>query len=101
MPGMSISIHTTDAIDQWILQDSLRIVSVEFNADPDRITICLNARSTLEFPLNEFPVLEKASPIERANYIVIGDGIGVHWPLINEDLSLKGLLLSDMKRRIR
>jgi len=31
-------------------------------------------------------------------YELIGDGIGIHWPLLDEDLSLKGFLQDELRR---
>lgn len=97
---MSISIHTNDAIDQWILRDSLRIVSVRFESESERLIVDMNSKTVMDFPLNTFPILQQATPAERSNYILLGEGIGVHWPDLDEDLSLKGFLLADMKRRV-
>jgi Protein of unknown function (DUF2442) len=36
--------------------------------------------------------LSEASPAERANWTLIGDGHGVHWPDVDEDLSAEGML---------
>ncbi|MEK6699677.1 MAG: DUF2442 domain-containing protein [Nitrospirota bacterium] len=36
--------------------------------------------------------LAKASPAERAAYEISPSGYGIHWPLIDEDLSIDGLL---------
>lgn len=36
--------------------------------------------------------LTQASPTERETYIVSPSGYGIHWPLIDEDLSVDGLL---------
>jgi len=38
------------------------------------------------------PALEKASEEERSAYEVSPSGYGIHWPLIDEDLSIDGLL---------
>lgn len=38
------------------------------------------------------PRLAKASPTERAAYEISPSGYGIHWPLIDEDLSIDGLL---------
>ncbi len=34
------------------------------------------------------------------NYQLIGEGMGVYWPALNEDLSLNVFLLADLKRRL-
>jgi hypothetical protein len=36
--------------------------------------------------------LERATPAQRANYRLIGDGIGFHWPDVDEDISVEGML---------
>jgi len=36
--------------------------------------------------------LSEATPAQRANYRIIGDGQGVHWPDIDEDISAEGML---------
>jgi hypothetical protein len=38
------------------------------------------------------PVLEKASDTERNTYEISPSGYGIHWPLIDEDISIDGLL---------
>src|SRR5258706_519830 len=43
--------------------------------------------------------LSDASPAQRANYMLIGDGQGVHWPDIDEDLSAEGMLHGIPARR--
>ena len=36
--------------------------------------------------------LSDATPAQRANWLLIGDGHGVHWPDIDEDISAEGML---------
>lgn len=43
-------------------------------------------------PLAWFPRLRDASPEQRANWRFIGKGIGIHWPDVDEDISVAGLL---------
>jgi hypothetical protein len=38
------------------------------------------------------PVLEKASMKERNNFEISPSGYGIHWPLLDEDISIDGLL---------
>jgi hypothetical protein len=46
-----------------------------------------------EFKLGEISEpLSKASSEERSNFEVSPSGYGIHWPLIDEDLSIDGLL---------
>jgi hypothetical protein len=39
-----------------------------------------------------FPTLAEAAPADRANWELCGAGTGVHWPLLDYDLSAEGLL---------
>jgi hypothetical protein len=43
-------------------------------------------------PLEWFPRLLKATEEERSKFELLGDGEGIHWPDIDEDLSVEGLL---------
>ena len=43
-------------------------------------------------PLAWFPRLAQATPAERNEWRLIGGGISVHWPAVDEDISIDGLL---------
>jgi hypothetical protein len=43
--------------------------------------------------------LSEATPEQRANWEFIGDGNGVHWPDIDEDISAEGMLYGIPARR--
>ena len=47
---------------------------------------------TISAPLIWFPRLSGASPEQLSNWELLGDGGGIHWPDIDEDLSIAGLL---------
>lgn len=44
-------------------------------------------------PLAWFPRLAAATEADRRNWRLIGGGIGVHWPAIDEDISVESLLI--------
>lgn len=46
----------------------------------------------LSVPLSWSPLLQKATPQQRANYEIGGGGVSLHWPDIDEDLSIAGLM---------
>ena len=58
----------------------------------DEIIIFLSDGPRLSVPIVWSPRLEKASPSERADYELLGNGEGVHWPQIDEDISVTRLL---------
>ena len=43
-------------------------------------------------PLVWFPVLREATPEQRARYEIGGGGVSLHWPDLDEDLSIAGLM---------
>ncbi len=43
--------------------------------------------------------LEDATPQQRMNFEIIGNGEGVHWPDIDEDISAQGMLTGSPARR--
>ena len=46
----------------------------------------------LSVPLEWFPTLRDATPKQRTRYEIGGGGIGIHWPELDEDLSVAGLM---------
>ena len=47
---------------------------------------------TITAPLVWFPRLSRATKEQLANWELLGDGEGIHWPEVDEDLSVSGLL---------
>ncbi len=47
---------------------------------------------TITAPLIWFPKLSRATEKQLANWELLGDGEGIHWPEVDEDLSVAGLL---------
>src|SRR3990172_2596095 len=58
----------------------------------DTITAQLIDGRTIGVPLVWSWRLSEATPKQRANWEIIGDGHGVHWPDIDEDISAEGML---------
>ncbi len=54
---------------------------------------------TVSVPLAWSWRLSDATPEQRANFEILGDGQGVHWPDIDEDLSAQGFLTGIPARR--
>jgi hypothetical protein len=53
---------------------------------------------TIVVPVAWFPRLLAGTRAQRANWELIGDGIGIHWPELDEDISPVGLLRGTMPR---
>lgn len=58
----------------------------------DTITAYLVDGRTISVPLAWSWRLSEATPEQREHYEVIGDGQGIHWPDIDEDISAEGML---------
>ncbi|MBA4379898.1 MAG: DUF2442 domain-containing protein, partial [Anaerolinea sp.] len=52
----------------------------------------LNDGRTISVPLAWYPRLLHGSPQERNNWQLIGRGEGIHWPDLDEDLSVEGIV---------
>ncbi len=68
------------------------IDAIHVKITDDAITVDLADGRTVSAPLGWYPRLSNATPEERANWRLIGKGSGIHWPSIDEDLSVESLL---------
>ena len=57
------------------------------------LTVDLDDARTISVPLVWYPRLWHGTPEERNNWEIIGAGYGIHWPDLDEDISVKGLLI--------
>jgi hypothetical protein len=64
--------------------------SVSFSGDT--MTMQFDDGRTLSVPLAWYPRLMHSSPTQREHFELIGDGEGIHWPELDEDNSVEGLL---------
>ena len=64
----------------------------EVNVTSDEIIARLTDGRVVSVPIVWSWRLSEATPGQRENYEIIGDGHGVHWPEIDEDISAEGLL---------
>jgi len=64
----------------------------EVAVSEDELTVRLVDGRTISVPLVWFPRLLHATTDQRTNFELIGDGEGIHWPAVDEDLSVAGLL---------
>ena len=58
----------------------------------DSLTVRLDDGRSLSVPLAWYPRLLHGTSAERENYELIGEGEGIHWPKLDEDISVEGLL---------
>ncbi|MBM4037711.1 MAG: DUF2442 domain-containing protein [Planctomycetes bacterium] len=59
----------------------------------DKLIVELKDGRTVSVPIAWFPRLLHGTAEERGNWELLGDGEGIHWPDLDEDISVEGLLL--------
>jgi len=70
--------------------DSIRARAV--SVTDDCLIVELTDGRSLSVPLAWYPRLQHGTPGERSNWRLIGHGDGVHWPDLDEDISIAGLV---------
>jgi hypothetical protein len=73
-----------------VIKSDARVRSAEVTHDS--ITAHLADGRAISVPLAWSWRLSEATPAQRANWRIIGDGEGIHWPDVDEDLSVRGML---------
>ena len=67
----------------------------------DVLVVELEDGRTISVPLAWYPRLLHASQKDRDDWQIAGGGFGIHWPTIDEDLSVDGLLRGAPAPRVR
>lgn len=66
--------------------------AIDVLVDPNNLTVELADGRRVSVPLAWFPRLLNATKTQRNKWELLGDGHGIRWPEIDEDLSVDGLL---------
>ena len=88
----------TDEFDGLIKREDLRISKFVWVRDLDLALLVLNNRRVISQTLSAYPSLAEASDDALADYTISASGI--HWPALDADLSLRGLLMSEVVKGI-
>jgi hypothetical protein len=68
-----------------------RIVAVTIT--DDTLAADLEDGRSIAVPIGWYPRLSHATPVERDNYQISGAGYGIHWPDLDEDIGVEGMLV--------
>lgn len=68
--------------------------AVDVACTDDELVVTLVDGRRVSAPLAWFPRLLGATPAQRANWRLIGRGVGIHWDDVDEDISVRTLLAS-------
>lgn len=93
---MSSLINQYDPIEKVIFEDGLRIKAVHFHKDLDLMLVVLTNGKILRRKISASTLLINATPEQLDDYRLTGRGAGIHWPQLDEDLSLKGFLKDEL-----
>jgi hypothetical protein len=77
MPGLAVRLDAT---------------AVDVTVTEERLLVTLADGRELSAPLVWFPRLSEATDGQRQNWRFIGRGHGIHWPEVDEDISIASLL---------
>ena len=69
------------------------IHAVNVHISEDTLTVDLDDSRTISVPIGWYPRLAHATSAECANWRLVGRGKGIHWPDLDEDIGVEGLLL--------
>ena len=75
-----------------LLIDSSVLRATAVSVTDDTLLIELAGGRSISAPLAWYPRLMHGSSRERGNYRLIGGGEGIHWPELDEDISVEGVL---------
>ena len=91
--GMNTSTKF-DPIDSMIFEEGLRIQRLFFDPDIDLMLVVLNNKTIIKESISKFKLLRNATLEQLQQYEI--SRTGVHWPELDEDLSLRGFLKQAM-----
>lgn len=66
---------------------------IEVTVTDDTLAADLEDGRSIAVPIGWYPRLALATPAERANFEISGAGYGIHWPDLDEDIGVEGMLL--------
>lgn len=86
-----------DEFDKLIQQEQLRISRFIPIRELDLVLVVLSNSRVISQNLSAFPMLMQAQDAALSDYVITDSGI--HWPSIDADLSLRGLLMDETLKR--
>jgi hypothetical protein len=76
-----------------LVDETRGVVGENVKVTRDTLVVELSDGRTIAVPLAWFPRLLHGTARERSRWRFIGRGEGIHWPDLDEDISIEGLLL--------
>jgi hypothetical protein len=79
---------TVSAVVTFALPRAVRVTVTD-----DTLSVDMEDGRTVSVPIGWYPRLAHGTPKERSNFEISGAGFGFHWPDLDEDIGIEGLLL--------
>ncbi len=76
-----------------LMVDIQMVTAQHVEVTEDALIVDFTDGRTASVPLAWYPRLLHASPEERCHWRFIGNGAGIHWPDLDEDISIENILL--------
>ena len=74
------------------LVERAEALAIDVSCTDDDLSVVFSDGRTVAVPLAWFPRLVQASAKQRADWELIGGGVGIHWESVDEDISVASLL---------
>ena len=97
---MNTSQNKFDSIETLIFKQGLKIKDVSFNSTRAKMYVHLTNEGTLIVPTKLYSKLKNATAKKLQNFRLTANGTGIHWPDLDEDLSLKGFFNDFLKQSL-
>lgn len=79
---------TSSVIDEF----DEALIPVDVRVDDAMIHVRFKGGLEIASPVNDFPRLRDAVPEQRSRWQLNGRGYGIHWPDVDEDITVRGLI---------
>jgi hypothetical protein len=87
---MTTSASSNPRFQRAFVPSNALAKAVDF--DDAMMRVSLVDGRVIAVPVAWFPILKAATPAQRSHYEICGGGVSLHWPDLDEDLSVAGLL---------
>jgi Protein of unknown function (DUF2442) len=98
---MNTLVNNYDSIEKLIYEEGLRIDAIDLHPELDVMLIILNTKAILRQSISSYTRLYKKDKAVLLQYEIVENGTGIHWPLLDEDLSLKGFLRDELRNVVQ
>jgi hypothetical protein len=87
---MSTSVESNPRFERAFVPTTA--LAKQVDVDDVSLRVTFTDGRVLSVPVQWFPLLRDATPQQRANCEIGGGGVSLHWPEVDEDLSIAGLM---------